>query len=592
MDGRTVKAIEFKDFSFRYIHQKGQALDGITVDIDGGSVIGILGPAGAGKSTLVKALNGLVPLVDVGYQDGDVIVEGLNTREHEVNEMAHHVSIVLQNPEVQIFMTRVRDDIAFGPANLSIPREEVFARVDKALADTELESMADRNPNDLSGGEQQSLAIAGALAMEPSIMAFDEPISMLDPIGKEHVMNLMRQVTEIRKTTSITTESGADIEAIAEVVDELLLFDEGKFVFRGTPHEVLVSDEVDQAGVGRPQVTDLILTLIERGHEFDKVPITLEEAHHVVRQKLVSLDISEIERPPDYPLEKDIKFGETILSVENLHHWYNAEVHALKGVSFDIQEGHILGIIGQNGSGKTTLARHLVGLLKPTNKDAKLTVKGQDITEMKIDKIIKMVNYVFQNPDDQLFAETIWDEVEFAPKMMELEEEETKKLTEEALEVFDLTKFRKRYVLGLDEDLKTYLAITSILPLKPDIIFIDEPTTGLDTRGEAKMMESLNRLRDEQGKTIVIITHNMKTIGNHCDRVLVMSQGELLLDGPTRDIFAQDEKLLEADIRPPQITRLGQLLAEEFQCPRDILTVEEFVETLEYTLNKNRKGDQ
>ncbi len=581
-----MKAIEFKDFSFRYIHQKGQALDGISVDIDGGSVIGVLGPAGAGKSTWVKALNGLVPLVDVGYQDGDVIVEGLNTREHEVSEMAHHVSIVLQNPEVQIFMTRVRDDIAFGPANLSIPREEVFARVDKALADTELESMADRNPNELSGGEQQALAIAGALAMEPTIMAFDEPISMLDPLGKEHVMNLMRQVTEIRKTTSITTESGADIEAIAEVVDELLLFDEGKFVLRGAPHEVLASDEVEQAGVGRPQVTDLILTLKALGHQFESIPITLEEAHQVVSDKLSSLEITKIERPPGYQLEKDIEFGETILSVENLHHWYNEEVHALKGVSFDIQEGHILGIIGQNGSGKTTLARHLVGLLKPTNEDAKLLVKGQDITEMKIDEIIKMINYVFQNPDDQLFAETIWDEVEFAPKMMELEEEESKRLTEEALEVFDLTEFRRRYVLGLDEDLKTYLAITSILPLKPDIIFIDEPTTGLDTRGEAKMMESLNHLRDEQGKTIVIITHNMKTIGNHCDRVLVMSQGEMILDGPTREIFVQDEKLLDADIRPPQITRLGQMLADEFQCPRDILTVQEFVETLDYTLNK------
>jgi energy-coupling factor transport system ATP-binding protein len=591
MDGRPVKAIEFKDFSFRYIHQKGQALDGINVDIEGGSVIGILGPAGAGKSTWIKALNGLVPLVDVGYQDGDVIVEGLNTREHEVNEMAHHISVVLQNPEVQIFLTRVRDDIAFGPANLGIPREEVFARVEKALQDTELESMADRNPNDLSGGEQQALAIAGALAMEPSIMAFDEPISMLDPLGKEHVMQVMRQVTEIRKTTSITTESGADIEAIAEVVDELLLFDEGKFILSGTPHEVLASDEVDQAGVGRPQVTDLILALSEKGYQFDSTPITLDEAHLLIQEKLKSLGITKIERPPEYQIEKDIEFGETILSVDNLHHWYNEEVHALKGVSFDIQEGHILGIIGQNGSGKTTLARQLVGLLKPTNEDAKITVKGQNIVEMKIDEIIKMVNYVFQNPDDQLFAETIWDEVEFAPKMMELEEEESKKLTEEALEVFDLTKFRKRYVLGLDEDLKTYLAITSILPLKPDIIFIDEPTTGLDTRGEAKMMKSLNHLRDEQGKTIVIITHNMKTIGNHCDRVLVMSDGELLLDGPTRDIFVQNEELLKADILPPQITRLGQLLAEEFQCPRDILTVDEFVTVLDYTLNKSRKGN-
>ncbi|MGW8225406.1 MAG: ABC transporter ATP-binding protein [Anaerolineales bacterium] len=581
-----MKAIEFKDFSFRYIHQKGQALEGITLDIEGGSVIGILGPAGAGKSTWVKALNGLVPSVDVGYQDGDVIVEGLNTREHEVNEMAHHVSVVLQNPEVQIFMTRVRDDIAFGPANLGVPREQVFDRVEKALEDTELESMADRNPNELSGGEQQALAIAGALAMQPSIMAFDEPISMLDPLGKEHVMKVIRRLTEVRNTTSITTESGADIESIAEVVDELLLFDEGKFILRGTPSEVLASDEVEKAGVGRPQVTDLILTLNHLGHQFDSIPITLEGAYQVVRDKLLSLGIAKIERPPDYPLKKDIEFGDTILSVENLHHWYNEKVHALKGVSFNIQEGHILGIIGQNGSGKTTLARHLVGLLKPTNDDAKLIVKGQNIVDMKIDKIIKMVNYVFQNPDDQLFAETIWDEVEFAPKMMELDEEETKKLTEEALEVFDLTKFRKRYVLGLDEDLKTYLAITSILPLKPEIIFIDEPTTGLDTRGEAKMMESLNHLRDEQGKTIIIITHNMKTIGNYCDRVLVMSNGELTMDGPTREIFTQNAKLLEADILPPQITRLGQLLADEFQCPRDILTVPEFVETLDFTLSK------
>jgi len=586
-----VKSIEYKDFSFRYIHQKGKALEGITLEIESGSVIGILGPAGAGKSTLVKALNGLVPSVDIGYQDGDVIVEGLNTRDYEVNHMARHVCLVLQNPEIQIFLTRVRDDIAFGPANLGIPRKEVFERVDKALEDTELVSMADRNPNDLSGGEQQALAIAGVLAMEPTVMAFDEPISMLDPIGKEHVMYLIRQVTEIRKTTSVTTESGADIEAIAEGVDEIILLDDGKLIMRGTPREVLVSDAVYESGVGRPQVTELILELNNRGHKFDQVPITLAEAHEIIRQKLSTLGITSIERPPSYALNDNPQFGETVLRVENIHHWYNEEVHALKGISFDIQQGQIIGIIGQNGSGKTTLARHLVGLLKPTNEDAILEVKGQNILEMKIDQIIKMVNYVFQNPDDQLFAETIWDEVEFAPKMMELDEEETKLLTEEALEVFDLTPYRRRYVLGLDEDLKTYLAITSILPLKPDIIFIDEPTTGLDTRGEAKMMESLNRLRDEQGKTIIIITHNMKTIGNHCDRVLVMSQGELILDGDTRDIFVQDEELLKADIRPPQITRLGQLLAEEFNCPRDILTVDEFIETLDYSLTKFGKGD-
>ncbi|MCK4900975.1 MAG: ATP-binding cassette domain-containing protein, partial [Anaerolineales bacterium] len=316
-----MKAIEYKDFSFRYIHQKGKALEGITLEIESGSVIGILGPAGAGKSTLVKALNGLVPLVDIGYQDGDVIVEGLNTRDYEVNHMARHVCLVLQNPEIQIFLTRVRDDIAFGPANLGIPRKEVFERVDKALEDTELVSMADRNPNDLSGGEQQALAIAGVLAMEPTIMAFDEPISMLDPIGKEHVMYLIRQVTEIRKTTSVTTESGADIEAIAEGVDEIILLDDGKLIMRGTPREVLVSDAVYEAGVGRPQVTELILELNNRGHQFDQIPITLTEAHEIVRQKLSTLGITSIERPPSYALNDNPQFGETVLRVENIHHW-------------------------------------------------------------------------------------------------------------------------------------------------------------------------------------------------------------------------------------------------------------------------------
>jgi energy-coupling factor transport system ATP-binding protein len=421
-------------------------------------------------------------------------------------------------------------------------------------------------------------------------MAFDEPVSMLDPIGKERVMNVMRQVTRRGNTTSVTTESGADIEAVAEVVDELVLLNKGKLVMRGAPHQVIRSEAIAEAGVGRPQVTDLILELERRGHDFEQVPITLDEAYQVLRSKLLAQGVKKVERPPSHSADESREFGETVVRVEDLHHWYDDEVHALRGVSFSVPKGQIVGIIGQNGSGKTTLARHLVGLLKPTNKDATLEVMGQDITKLRIDKIIKMINYVFQNPDDQLFAETIREEVEFAPKMMDLSDEEIKQLTEEALAVFDLTKHKNRYVFSLDEDLKTYLAITCILPLHPEILLIDEPTTGLDTRGEARMMESLRNLRDEQGKTIVIITHNMKTVGNHCDRVMVMSQGNLILDGATRDIFVQPEKLLEADIRPPQITRLGQRLAEEFGCPRDILTVEEFVEALDYSLSKVGRG--
>lgn len=587
-----MKSIIFKDFSFRYLHQgESKALSNLSFEVEEESVVGVIGRAGAGKSTLVKSLNGLVPRVELGYQDGDVIVNGYNTREHEVNQMARHVGIVLQNPEIQIFSLTVRDDIAFGPANLGLPREDILRRVNNAVQDAELGPLINRNPNDISGGEQQSLAIAGILAMEPKVMAFDEPVSMLDPLGKQRVMNIMRQISRRNHTTSITTESGADIEAVAEVVDRLIAIDQGKILLDGSPAEVLKSDITAQIGVGRPQVTDLILTLQEKGLKFNRIPITLNEAYEILRTHLKSLGVRRLIRPPEYQNHRNaIQFGQNIVEVENLHHFYNPQVHALKGVSFNIPERQIVGIIGQNGSGKTTLARHLVGLLKPTNKDAALRVKGQDIRKMRMDKIIKMINYVFQNPDDQLFAETIWEEVAFAPRMMDYDEKLVRQLTDEALKVFGLNEHKNRYIYGLDEDLKTYLAITCILPLQPDILLIDEPTTGLDTQGEIRMMESLRYLRDEMGKTIVIITHNMKTVGNHCDRIMVMSKGELILDGTPREIFTQEEQLLEADILPPQITRLGQMLAAEFECPRDILTVPEMAETIFYSISTQADG--
>jgi|YNPBryunderm2012_1023409.scaffolds.fasta_scaffold00239_6 energy-coupling factor transporter ATP-binding protein EcfA2 len=587
-----MKSIEAKEFSFRYLHQaEGEkALSNLTFEVDEASVVGIIGRAGAGKSTLVKSLNGLVPKVDLGYQEGDMIVDGLNTRQYDVNQLARHVGIVLQNPEVQIFSLTVRDDVAFGPANLGLPREEIFQRVAEAISAAELEHLVDRNPNDISGGEQQCLAIAGILAMQPKIMAFDEPVSMLDPLGKQRVMNILKQVTRRSGTTSITTESGADIEAVAEVVDRIIAIDQGKLLLDGDPATVLQDDRIQQIGVGRPQVTELFLQLRKRGINFERIPITLADAENLLKDKLNQLGVKRLMRPPHFRLHQVNNFGPTVVEVENLHHFYNPQVHALKGVSFEIPERQIVGIIGQNGSGKTTLARHLVGLLKPTNKDSVLKVKNTDIKKLRLDKIIRMINYVFQNPDDQLFAETIWDEIAFAPRMIDLPEDEVKRLTEEAMKVFDLEAHKDRYIFGLDEDLKTYLSISCILPLKPDILLIDEPTTGLDEQGEVKMMQSLRYLRDQMGKTIVIITHNMKTVGNHCDRVLVMSKGNLILDGTPREVFANEEKLLEADILPPQITRLGQALSKDFGCPKDILTVDEMVEVLDYSIKHSQNG--
>jgi energy-coupling factor transporter ATP-binding protein EcfA2 len=583
-----MKTIDFKDFSFQYLYQEEgeNALDDITLEIGNGSVVGLLGRAGAGKSTFVKSLNGLCPQVEIGTQKGDLFIEGINTRDKEVNELARKVGIVLQNPEVQIFSLTVWDDVAFGPSNLGMDRDEIIRRVDRSLKALELAGMSDRSPNNLSGGEQQLLAIAGVLAMEPKVLAFDEPVSMLDPIGKEQVLKAMFSITEKSEGVSLITESGADIEAVAEFIDYIVVLDEGKVVAKGLPNEVLQDDLMNEIGVGRPQVTEVFMEMKKAGINIGDIPITLDQASTNLKKTLAKMKITDIKQPPIDETKKR-EFGETVIEVKNLHHVYKNGVHALNGVSFDIPQGQMVGIIGQNGSGKTTLAKHLVGLLKATNKDAVLRIKDLDCMskKTKLEDIIKVSNYIFQNPDDQLFAETAIQEVQFAPTMLEMPADVMKKEVREAMDVFGLWPHRKRYVYGLDEDLKTYLAIACVLPMHPEILLIDEPTTGLDTKGEQVMMDSLHRLNDEFGKTIVIITHNMKTVANHCDRAIVLSKGNIILDGAPKEIFTQNEKLLQADIYPPQVTRLGQALAGEFNFPRDVLSVNEMIELLKFNLS-------
>jgi len=578
--------VEFKDFSFRYLRSKKPALQNVNLSIDAGTVVGIIGRAGAGKTTLLKSLNGLVPHIEPGYQEGKVIVNGRDIRESDVSEMAHLVSIVLENPETQIFSLTVEDDVAFGPANLSVPSEEIWERVRHALKETELEGFESRNPNNLSGGEQQSLAVAGSLAMRPRVLALDEPVAMLDPVGKEQVMAVIERITRgDSQTTTVITESGADIEALADKLDRVIVLHEGKIIEDG-PVDVLMSPVLDEIGVGRPQVTRLFTRLQNAGVAVPRIPVTLSDAIEITREMLTAAGIQHIELSPGYGQPKRHTFGEQIIEVENLEHVYPPNVRALRGVSLAVRAREIIGVIGQNGSGKTTLARHLVGLLKPSNRDAIVRVMGKNVTKMKIREIIKMINYVFQNPDDQIFADTVWDEVAFAPMMMDMTPEESKPIVEKALETFNLTGHERDYTMSLPEDLKTYLSIACVLPLGPEILLIDEPTTGLDTRGEKIMMASLETLR-EAGHTIIIITHNMKTVAEHCDRTFVMKQGKIIMEGTPREIYAQTEKLLEADIKPPQITQLGQALSD-FGFPRDVLSVDEMTDLLLHDLGNER----
>jgi energy-coupling factor transporter ATP-binding protein EcfA2 len=577
--------VEIVNYGFRYLRRKNPALQDINLRIDPGDVVAIVGKAGAGKTTLVKGLMGIVPHIEPGFMEGELYIDGQSIRDHEVSEMAHLVSIVLENPEVQIFSLTVKDDVAFGPANMGLPREEIWQRVEYAIHEAELDGFEDRNPNNLSGGEQQSLAVASALAMKPKVLALDEPVSMLDPLGKERVMTIMERLAKGGTgAATIITESGADIEALADKVDRVIALDNGRIRREGGP-EVLADEEMDTIGVGCPQVSSLF-HLLRKAQAFSgEIPITLDQAIEATRRLLIDAGVRQITLPPDFGYARNHRvFGETIVKVSNLKHVYPPNVTALKGVNLSVRGGQIVGIIGQNGSGKTTMARHLVGLLKPSNKDAKLDVLGHNVAKMKIRDIIRFINYVFQNADDQIFANTIREELAFAPEMMDLKPAEAEPLIEEAAKTFHLDGHLNDYTMSLPEDLKTYLSIASIYSLKPQILLIDEPTTGLDTHGERLMMDSLCHLRD-LGHTLMIITHNMKTVAQYCDWVIVMNEGQVVMEGNTRNIYSQPEALLQADIRPAQITRLGQAL-KELGMPPAVLTIEEMAQILLHNLGK------
>ena len=574
--------VEFKNFSFTYLGSKEPALKNVNLEIEKGEVVGLIGPTGSGKTTLLMALNGLVPKVFVGFQKGDVIVNGLNTRDYSVSELAQYVGIVLQNPATQLFALRVWDDVAFGPSNLGLSEREIYERVEYALEATRLKGFEHRDPNTLSGGEQQSLAIAGILAMRPKVLALDEPIAMLDPIGKQRVLSVIREIKEKFGTTTIISEAGADIEALSEFVDRMVLINHGEIILDGDPEEVLQSNIFEKIGIERPQVTELFLKM-RRIYPDVPIPASLNDAIEIIR-KICRGKKLRIRRKVLKESEI-VNIKKPVIKVKNVHYVYPPNIHALRGVSLEIYEGEIVAIIGQNGSGKTTLALNLVGLLKPTNPDAQIIVDGIDVIKSPLREIITHINYVFQNPDNQLFTRTIYEELSFGPSQLELPQEVIEQRINEVARLLDIKEHLSEYIARIPYNLKSIVSIASVLTLKPRILIIDEPTTGLDIATIRKIMNVLIRMVNSQElKALIIITHDMDTVANYCTRVIAINKGKVLLDGPTREVFRKAETLQQASLSPPQITLLGQKL-KDLNFPEDVLSVDEMYEFLKEVID-------
>lgn len=570
--------IEFRDVTFTHLHKKNPALNGINLTIDEKEFVALLGPLGAGKSTLLYSLNGVVPHLLPGHLKGDILVDGKNTKDHDVAELVTTVGLVIDDPTVQVFNLTVIDDVEFGPLNVGVSLEEIPARSEYSLSASRLKGLETRHPKELSGGQQQALSLAGVLAMRPKVLGLDEPISMLDPIGKNMMLQAVRDINEKFGATCIIAESGADLEDVMNLVDRVIVMDEGRILAQGDPRVAVDDGLLEKVGVGMPQVSLLFRELKKKVPDIE-IPARLDDAISLLSSCLDKGIIKVRKSRATKAQSADMAKSEPYVDVKNLTFIYPGAVKALDDVSFQLRQGELTGIIGQNGSGKSTLAQCVVGVYKPSSPDAKIRVDDVDVVKSSIKEIVTKVNYVFQNPDYMLFSKDVNEEVSFGLRMLEYPKEKINDIVDETLKLLGLKEYKETLINDLPRYLRTLVGLASVLVLRPNILIIDEPTNGLDRRESLRLLKYLRELQGK-GLTFAIITHDMKLVSEFCDRVVVMNEGRILLDGKPAEVFSSQDQLREASLKPPQIAQLAQALASH-GLSAATLSIDGFMEQLD-----------
>jgi len=561
--------VDLRNVSFTYWQAEAPALRDISLHIPAGQFVVLTGPTGAGKSTFLQLLNGLIPHHIPGRLEGEVLIKGQSTLNSGVAELSRQVGLVFEDPDTQIVSLTVEDDAAFGPSNLGLQAEEIRANVHQALHSTRLLGFEGRNPFTLSGGEKQSLAMAGILAMRPEILALDEPTSMLDPIGRARITSILKSLASETNTTILVVEQNPEL--VIELADRVLLFDEGRVIKDGTPRQVFGDVEaLQRLGVKLPPIEEAFWELRQRGLWPGALPFTVEEAAAALQpwSSPEAAAGSVVAGQAGASVQ-----GDPVVDVQRVEHSFGTEVTALKSVSVQVRRGETTAIVGQNGSGKSTLSFHLVGILPPTNREGRVVVDGLDVLKTPLRELIRHVNYVFQNPDDQLFQESVAEEIEYGLEKLGLPAEDRKCRLEAAVELFGLQAYVDQPPKSLRRGLRTRTAIASIVAMQPKVLVVDEPTTGLDRRESLEIMQVLAGL-EESGTTVIFITHEMDLVAQFARRVVVMHAGSILGEGPPMQVFSNLPVLSQASLSQPDIhrlaTRMGWSDLSDLRTPVDL----------------------
>ena len=591
-------AIKFDNVYFSYEREEDGAqqsdvfdlggsytLNGINLTVKEGEFVAVLGHNGSGKSTMARLVNGLLT-----PDSGSISVFGeIADDDKKLFEIRKQVGIVFQNPDNQTVASIVEDDIAFGPENIGIPREEIGERITFALDAVGMSDFRHATPSRLSGGQKQRIAIAGVLALKPRVMILDEATAMLDPRGRKEVMDV---VLRLNKEEGITVILITHFPEEALLADRAIVLHHGEIVLEGTPEEVFEQgEELKKYALVMPRPVRICRTLTEGGIA---VADAMDEKT-IAKQICAQLPITKAEKI-ETPLpctsrmadEDGLKGEKGGVYCRNLSYVYNAKTAfataALTGVDVDIYSGDFFGIIGHTGSGKSTFVQHLNALLKVPSAEKKykpkkskknqpilpqiqLKVNGYDLTEKKTDfrALRSKVGMVFQYPEYQLFAETVFEDVAFGFKNFNdnYTEAEVAAAVKSALETVGLQyeDVKNRSPFELSGGQRRRVAIAGVIVTKPEILVLDEPAAGLDPLGKEEIMELLHRIHEDWCKTVIIVSHDMDEIAENCNRAAVFADGKVLAVAEPKELFKQFDKLAEKGLDVPFTAKLTRELS-------------------------------
>ena len=498
------------------------ALCDLSLQVGEGEFLLVVGPSGSGKSTLLRCLNGLVPHFYGGTFRGRVRVGGRDPVAVGPRGMSDLVGFVFQDPEAQFVVDTVEDELAFAMENLGLPQALMRKRVEEVLDQLGIAPLRARRISTLSGGEKQRVAIAAVLTLQPRILVLDEPTSQLDPQAAEEVLVVLRQLNQDLGLTVVLSEHR--LERVVQYADRVLALSyPGGPVRLGTPAEVL-------AAIGQ---TPPLITLGKK-LGWQPLPLTIKDGRPFARALLqeVGRHGGEQTTPPE---PRPAPAVAPLVSVRDLWFRYNGH-EALRGVNLEVRPGEFVALMGRNGSGKTTLLKHLVGLLRPGQGE--VLVAGLDTRRAPVEEVARRVGYVPQDPGSLLFAETLQEELAFTLRSHGLLNPQAWQGAEGLLRRLGLSDFARRDPRDLSGGERQRAALAAILVAEPEVILLDEPTRGLDY-GQKEALADLLRRERARGRAVIMATHDVELAASCADRVVMLAEGEVVVDGPTRETMTE-----------------------------------------------------